>query len=229
VIDEARGVAVNTTYQRIGVLGIVPVIAIEDAEAAVPLADALAAGGLPVAEITFRTVAAADVIERIAHQRPEILVGAGTVISEENLRSAIDCGAAFGVSPGLNPTIFTQATKRSFPFVPGVMTPSDIENAIMLGAKLLKFFPAGAAGGTQMLKSIAAPYVHTGIRFMPTGGIKTDNVKDYLCLDIVFAVGGTWIATREDIASKRWNVIRDNCRKAVDIVSEMKRATAIAL
>jgi len=219
---------VNTIYHRIGTLCVVPVIAIEDAEAAVPLADALAEGGLPVAEVTFRTAAAVDVIERIAHQRPEILVGAGTVISEQNLQSAMDCGAAFGVSPGFSPSIFAQATKRNFPFVPGIMTPSDVENAITAGAKFLKFFPAAAAGGVQMLKSIAAPYIHTGVCFMPTGGIKAENLQDYLGLDIVFAVGGTWIATREDIASKHWNVIRDNCRRAVGIVSELKSATVTA-
>jgi 2-dehydro-3-deoxyphosphogluconate aldolase/(4S)-4-hydroxy-2-oxoglutarate aldolase len=108
------------------------------------------------------------------------------------------------------------------------MTPSDVEGAIAMGAMLLKFFPAGAAGGIQMLKSIAAPYAHTGVRFMPTGGVNEGNLKDYLELGIVFAVGGTWIATREDIASKRWNVIRDNCHKAVGAVSELKSATATA-
>lgn len=216
----------HTIYERIETFRVVPVIAIEDAEAAVALADALAEGGLPVAEITFRTMAAAAVIERIAHQRPEMLVGAGTVITEQSLLSAMDCGATFGVSPGFNPSIFALATKSKFPFIPGVMTPSDVESAIAMGAIMLKFFPAGAAGGIQMLKSIAAPYVHTGVRFMPTGGVNEDNLKSYLGLGIVFAVGGTWIATREDIASKRWHVIRDNCRKAVGIVMELKSATA---
>lgn len=219
----------NTIFQQIGTYRVVPVIAIEDPEAAVPLADALMEGGLPVAEVTFRTMAAAAVIETIASQRPEILIGAGTVISEQNMRSAIDCGARFGVSPGFNPTIFAQAVKRMFPFIPGVMTPSEVESAIDAGAALLKFFPAGAAGGIQMLQSIAAPYVHTGVRFIPTGGVNKDNLKNYLGLSIVLAVGGTWIATREDIASKHWNEIRDNCRKAVDIVSELKVATATAL
>ena len=219
----------DTIYQRIGAFQVVPVIAIEDAEAAVPLADALADGGLPVAEITFRTIAAAAVIDRIAHQRPEVLVGAGTVISEQNLRSAINCGAAFGVAPGFNPTIFAAASKMKFPFIPGIMTPSELGGAIYAGARLVKFFPAGAAGGIQTLKSIAGPYVHTGVRFMPTGGVNERNLKDYLGLEIVLAVGGTWIATREDIASKRWSVIRDNCRKAVGIVSELKSAAATAL
>jgi 2-dehydro-3-deoxyphosphogluconate aldolase/(4S)-4-hydroxy-2-oxoglutarate aldolase len=151
------------------------------------------------------------------------------VISEQNLRNAIDCGAAFGVAPGFNPAIFAGACKREFPFIPGIMTPSEVEGAIHAGARLLKFFPAGAAGGIETLKSIAAPYIHTGVRFMPTGGVNEDNLKDYLELEIVLAVGGTWIATREDIASKRWNVIRDNCRKAVGIASELRSATATAL
>src|ERR1039458_3599913 len=215
-----------TIPQRIETFRVVPVIAIEDAEAAIPLADALAEGGLPVVEITFRTAAAAVAIEKIAHQRTEILVGAGTVISEQNLRSAMDCGAAFGVSPGFNPKIFALASKRKFPFIPGIMTPSDVESALTAGAMLLKFFPAGAAGGVQMLKSISAPYVHTGVRFMPTGGVNENNLRDYLGLSIVLAVGGTWIATREDIASKRWDVIRDNCLKAFKIVSELESAAA---
>lgn len=219
----------HAIYQRIVSFRVVPVIEIEDAEDAVPLADALADGGLPVAEITFRTAAAAAAIERIVHQRPGMLVGAGTVISEQNLRSAVDCGAQFGISPGFNHGIYAEAVKRKFPFIPGIMTPSDVGNAIDAGAKLLKFFPAGAAGGIQMLKSIAAPYAHTGVRFIPTGGVNEDNLKSYLALNIVLAVGGTWIAKREDIAFKRWSVIRDNCRKVVDTVSELKATTSTAL
>jgi 2-dehydro-3-deoxyphosphogluconate aldolase/(4S)-4-hydroxy-2-oxoglutarate aldolase len=211
-------------YERIGALRIVPVIAIEDLEAALPLADALVEGGLPAAEITFRTKAAAMVIEKIAKQRPEVLVGAGTVLTEENLRQAVGCGAAFGVAPGFNPKIVSQAIEMQFPFSPGVLTPSEIEGALSLGVNVLKFFPAGAAGGVNMLKSIAAPYAHMGVKFLPTGGVKQDNLRDYLEVKAVLAVGGTWIASREDIASKRWSMITDNCRNAVALVKDFEAA-----
>jgi 2-dehydro-3-deoxyphosphogluconate aldolase/(4S)-4-hydroxy-2-oxoglutarate aldolase len=208
----------NDIYGRIGALRVVPVIAIEEAESALPMADALLAGGLPVAEITFRTAAAASVIERIARERPDILVGAGTVLTPENLRRASDCGAAFGVAPGLNPEVVREALRIGFPFSPGVMTPSDIEAALSLGVRILKFFPAGAAGGLSMLKAIAAPYAHMGVKFIPTGGINQGNLREYLEQKTVLAVGGTWIATKEDIEAGRWNIIRDNCRRAVTVI-----------
>lgn len=213
-------------YEKIGLLRVVPVIAIEDPEAALPLADALLAGGLPVAEITFRTSAAEAVIERIVRERPGVLVGAGTVLTVENLRRAAGCGATFGVAPGLNPEIVREAQKIRFPFSPGIMTPSDIEGALSLGVQILKFFPAGAAGGVNMLKSLAAPYLHTGVRFIPTGGINQGNLKEYIEQKSVLAVGGTWIATRDDIAAGRWDTIRDNCRNAVAVVEQLKALTA---
>jgi 2-dehydro-3-deoxyphosphogluconate aldolase/(4S)-4-hydroxy-2-oxoglutarate aldolase len=214
----------NEIYARIGALRVVPVIAIENFEAALPLADALLEGGLPVAEITFRTNAAAAVIERIAKERPDVFIGAGTLLSAENLRRALECGARFGVAPGLNPEIVRAAQKIGLPFSPGIMTPSDIEAALSLGVKVLKFFPAGAAGGVKMLTSIAAPYVHLGVRFVPTGGVSQANMKEYLEQKSVLAVGGTWIATHEDIAGGRWNAIRENCRGAVEVVHQMKVA-----
>lgn len=215
---------VNQIHERIGALGVVPVIAIEDAGRALPLADALLEGGLPVAEITFRTSAAAAVIGKIVRERPGVLVGAGTILTVENLRRAAECGAAFGVAPGCNPEIVREARKLGFPFSPGVMTPSDIEAALSLGVKVLKFFPAGAAGGVNMLKSLAAPYAHLGVKFIPTGGVNQANLKDYLEQKSVLAVGGTWIATREDIAAGRWDVIRDNCRAAVSSAGQWRTA-----
>jgi 2-dehydro-3-deoxyphosphogluconate aldolase/(4S)-4-hydroxy-2-oxoglutarate aldolase len=216
---------VNEIYARIGSLCVVPVIAIENPDAALPLADALLEGGLPIAEITFRTAAAAAVIEKIAKQRPGILLGAGTLLNIENLRRAAECGATLGVAPGFNPDIVCEALKIGFPFSPGIMTPSDIEGALSLGAKVLKFFPAGAAGGVKMLRSISAPYAHLGVRFLPTGGIHPNNMKEYLEEKSVLAVGGTWVATREDIAAARWNTIRDNCRSALTAVEQLKDAT----
>jgi 2-dehydro-3-deoxyphosphogluconate aldolase/(4S)-4-hydroxy-2-oxoglutarate aldolase len=199
-------------YQTIGKLRIVPVIAIEDADSALLLADALLEGGLPVAEITFRTEAAGAVIKKIVKERPEVLVGAGTILTVDNLRKAIDCGARFGVAPGFNPKVVEESLKMNFPFSPGIMTPTDIEAALGFGIKILKFFPAEAAGGTKMLKSLAAPYAHLGVKFIPTGGITPDILNNYLTIPQVLAVGGTWIAKAEDINKKNWKQIIINCK-----------------
>ena len=201
---------------------VVPVIAIDDAQSAIPLADALMEGGLPVAEITFRTAAAAEVIARIAKERPSVILGAGTVLSVENLRRAKDAGARFGVAPGLNPDVVFEAGKLGLPFIPGVVTPSEVEQALALGARLLKFFPAEAFGGLKVIKALAAPYAHTGVRFMPTGGVTTTNLPDYLAVEVVACVGGTWIASREAIAEKKWAQIRDNCKAAVELAKKIR-------
>jgi len=176
--------------------GVIPVIAIDDVECALALADALIEGGLPVAEITFRTAAAAQVISKIAKERPQVVLGAGTVLSAENVRRAKDAGALFGVAPGVNPAVVKEAIRVGLPFVPGVVTPTEIEQALSMEAKILKFFPAEAFGGLKVLKALAAPFAHLGVRFMPTGGITTANLGDYLCADIIACVGGTWIASR---------------------------------
>jgi len=200
--------------ERIGELGVVPMIAIDDAAAALPLADALIAGGLPIAEITFRTAAAAEVIAALRAERPDLLVGAGTILTVENLRRASDCGAQFGVSPGLNPAVVAEARKIAFAFAPGVMTPTDVEAAMMMGLSVLKFFPAEAVGGAKTLKSLAAPYAHTVLKFIPTGGINQNNAGDYLAMDCVLAVGGSWIAGRDAIAAGDWETIERNARAA---------------
>lgn len=208
----------TAVFQTISAKGIVPVIAIDDAEAALPLADALLDGGLPIIEVTFRTKAAAEVISRIRKERPDMLVGAGTVLNESNLEAAVAAGAQFGVAPGLNPQIVGRATALGLPFTPGVCTPSDIEAAVSLGCTVLKFFPAEAAGGVAMVKALAAPYGHLGVEFVPTGGVNLNNLVDYLKLDAVAAVGGTWIAKKDDIAAGRWDEIAQRCREAVDLV-----------
>jgi 2-dehydro-3-deoxyphosphogluconate aldolase/(4S)-4-hydroxy-2-oxoglutarate aldolase len=205
-------------YAKIRGFGIIPVVAIDSVDAALPLADALSEGGLPVAEITFRTDAAADVIREIVTKRPEMLVGAGTLLTAENLERAVDCGASFGVAPGCNPTVIQKARELDFAFSPGVMTPSDVERALELGVTVLKFFPAGAAGGVEMLKSLAAPYAHTGVRFIPTGGVDQGNLAEYLALPSVVAVGGTWVATRADLAAGDWSGITERCRAALAAV-----------
>ena len=201
---------------------VIPVIAIDSADSALPLADALLEGGLPVAEITFRTAAAAEVIARIAKERPAMILGAGTVLTAENLGRACDAGAKFGVAPGLNPDVVAEAAHRGLPFMPGVITPTEVEQALSLGLKLLKFFPAEAFGGLKVIKALAAPYGHAGVKFMPTGGVTTANLADYLAEKSVACVGGTWIASREAIAEKRWAQIRDNCRAAIEIVKRVR-------
>jgi 2-dehydro-3-deoxyphosphogluconate aldolase/(4S)-4-hydroxy-2-oxoglutarate aldolase len=218
----------HEVHLRIASLGVVPVIAIEEQAAALPLADALLEGGLPIAEITFRTTCAAAVIEEISSKRADLLVGAGTILDEEDLNRAAQSGAAFGLAPGFNAKVVTEALAIGFPFSPGVMTPSDIEGALSLGVRVMKFFPAGAVGGMKMLSSITAPYLHKGIRFIPTGGVTPENAVSYLEHRMVIAIGGTWIATREDISSRNWNKITANCRAAVTAVKEL-RASATSV
>lgn len=202
--------------------GVVPVIALDDPAQALPLADALIAGGLPVAEITFRTDAARATIAAMARHRPEMLVGSGTVITEEQVDQSLEAGARFALSPGIDAAVLAHAAARGLPFAPGIMTPSDLQVALRVGCRMVKFFPAMAAGGPNMLKNIAAPYKHTGIRFNPTGGVTMDNLGDWLALPEVSAVGGTWIATRADIAAGDWARITANARAAVARVAELR-------
>lgn len=196
-------------------LGVVPVIAIERVEDAVPLADALLEGGLPVAEITFRTAAAADVLAALRDARPELCIGAGTVLDAASLAQAISAGAKFALAPGLDPEMVAAAERAGLPFFPGVMSPSDLTGAARLGAKLVKFFPAGAAGGPNFLEAISAPFAHLGIRFIPTGGVTEATIADWLRLKSVVAVGGTWIARTEDIRERRFSGIALKARAAV--------------
>ena len=207
---------------RVAQLGVVPVIAIEKVEAAIPLADALLEGGLPVVEITFRTAAAAEVIRKIAQERPQLLVGAGTVLTPANLEAAKASGAAFAVAPGLNPQTVKQAEQIGLPFVPGVATPTDIEAGLALGCKLLKFFPAEALGGVAMIAALSAPYKHTGLRFIPTGGVSTANLEAYTRLETVAAVGGTWIAKKDDLAAGKWAEVSARCKAALQIVAKAR-------
>lgn len=202
--------------------GIVPVIALDDAAAALPLADALIAGGLPVAEITFRTKAALDTIIAIARHRPEMILGAGTILSEDQLDAAQQAGARFALAPGLDAAVLAHAVAKGLPFAPGIMTPSDLQAALRVGCRMVKFFPAMAAGGPNMLRNIAAPFAHTGIGFNPTGGVTLDNLGDWLALPEVRAVGGTWIATRADIAAGNWAKITANARAAVAAVAAIR-------
>lgn len=214
----------SAPFETAASLGIVPVIAIDDVKDAVPLADALLEGGLPIAEITFRTAAAAQVIAAMADKRPELLVGAGTILTPQALQSAIDAGARFGLAPGFDAEIVTAAADRNFAFAPGIMTPSDLTACARHGVKLAKFFPASAAGGPAMLDAIAAPFAHLGIRFVPTGGVGQDTIGDWLKLKSVAAIGGTWIARKDDIAMGKWADISAKARAAVARARELREA-----
>ena len=216
----------SSVLDRIAHYGIVPVIAIENVETALPLADALLEGGLPVIEITFRTAAAADIIRLLSRERPQLAVGAGTVLTSANLEAAKASGAAFAVAPGLNPAILDQSRRLGLPFFPGVATPSDIEAGLALGCKLLKFFPAEALGGVAMLDALSAPYKHTGVRFMPTGGVSPGNLEFYLKIETVCAVGGTWLARKVDLAAGNWGEIRRRCQTALESVIKARTKRA---
>lgn len=207
---------------KIAKLGVIPVIAIESADMALPLADALIEGGLPVAEITFRTQAAAEVISILAQKRPQLLLGAGTVLTPENVQRAKDCGATFAVAPGTNPAVVQKAKQIDLPFVPGVQNPTDIELALSLGCTVLKFFPAEASGGLKYLNAISAPYLHAGVKFVPTGGVNAKNLADYLKTSSVLACGGTWIASKEDMAAGQWAQVVARCREVEQIVKTLR-------
>jgi 2-dehydro-3-deoxyphosphogluconate aldolase/(4S)-4-hydroxy-2-oxoglutarate aldolase len=199
--------------ERMRAMRVVPVIVIDDANDALPLADALAEGGLPCAEITFRTAGAEEALRRIAGERPEIVVGAGTVLSAEQARRAKDAGASFVVSPGFGPAVVDACQDLGVPIYPGVCTPTEIEMALAKGLDVVKFFPAQPIGGLTYLKAIAAPYV--GVRFIPTGGVNPDNLGGYLGFNRVIACGGSWMASAEMIRAGQWDAIRDATRAAV--------------
>ena len=194
---------------------VIPVIVINDAADAAPLAEALLEGGMNVIEVTCRTAAAEDALKNIKKAFPEMLVGAGTVVTMDQAKMCIDVGVDFGLAPGLNPATVTYFSDHETLFVPGVMTPSEIEQGLSLGCKMLKFFPAGAAGGPNLLKNLAAPYASHQIKFCPTGGVNLENMTDYLALSCVSAIGGSWLATQQQIADKNWSLITDQVKAAL--------------
>ncbi len=194
---------------------IIPVIVLDDANDAEPLAESLLEGGMKIVEITFRTAAAVEAISRIALAFPEMAVGAGTIVTKQQAKDAIRAGSQFGLAPGTDPETIRIFREADVPFIPGVATPSDIQAAYREGCQLVKFFPAGPLGGIPMLKALSAPYGNLGIRFCPTGGVNLENMGDYLSLPSVFAVGGSWIATQKDIAEKNWKAISQNAKRAL--------------
>ncbi len=206
----------NEIIQKIYETGIVPVIALDDAEKAVPLARALMNGGLPIAEITFRTAAAEQAIRNIVRELPDMLVGAGTVTTKEQADRAANAGAKFIVSAGFNPEITKYVLSKGIQMMPGTATPGEMEQAMSLGLDVLKFFPAEQNGGVAKLKAIAGPYPN--LRWMPTGGVNTKNLLDYLSFGGIIACGGTWMVKKELIENERWDEIERLSREAVSIM-----------
>ena len=200
-------------FEKIGNLGIVPVVAIHDAAHAVDLAEALKKGGLPVAEITFRTAAAEEAIKRIAGEVPGLLLGAGTVLTVEQAEKAIAAGADFIVAPGFNPKVVGYCQDRGVPITPGICTPTDIEAALGMGLKVLKFFPADTSGGIKGLKGMSAPYGM--LKFIPTGGINAGNLNEYLAFEKVLACGGSWMVKADLISAGNFDLITELTREAV--------------
>ncbi|MCI8391385.1 MAG: bifunctional 4-hydroxy-2-oxoglutarate aldolase/2-dehydro-3-deoxy-phosphogluconate aldolase [Roseburia sp.] len=210
----------NKVLEEFQKIGIIPVIALDHIEDAAPLAKALCDGGLPCAEVTFRTDAAEESIRIMAEQFPEMLVGAGTVLTTEQVDRAVNAGAKFIVSPGLNPKVVKYCVEKNIPITPGCSNPSDVEVAIELGLEVVKFFPAEAAGGLNMIKSMAAPY--TKMKFMPTGGINAKNLTSYLDFKKIIACGGSWMVNKDMIAAKDWDGITALTREAVSTMLGIK-------
>lgn len=206
--------------ERIGEIGIVPVVVLNDVKDAEPLAQALCDGGLPCAEVTFRTDAAEESIRRMTESFPDMLVGAGTVLTIDQVDRAVAVGAKFIVSPGLNPKIVKYCNEKGVLIIPGCANPSDVEQAIENGLSVVKFFPAEQAGGLNYIKAIAAPY--TGLKFMPTGGINPKNVRSYLAYDKILACGGSWMVKGDLVQAGEFDKVRELVKEAVEIVKESR-------
>lgn len=194
---------------------------IDKAEHAVPVAQALIRGGLATMELTLRTPAALPALKAIREGVPEMLAGIGTILTTEQVDQVVEAGAAFGVAPGMNPIIIKHAQDRGLPFGPGIMTPSDIETAIELGCRTIKYFPAETSGGIKHLTGIAAPYIHLGLDFIPLGGLNANNMTDYLRSPLISAIGGSWIAKQDVINAEDWDTIEKNAREAREIADSI--------
>ena len=210
----------NKVLEEIKKIGIVPVVVLDDAKDAEPLAKALCEGGLPCAEVTFRTEAAEESIRIISEKYPEMLVGAGTVLTTEQVDRAVAAGAKFIVSPGFNPKIVKYCIDRDIPVTPGTQTPSEMEQAIEMGLDVVKFFPAEPAGGLKMIKAVAAPY--TMLQFMPTGGINLNNVEEYLEYDRILACGGSWMVKGDMIRNGEFDQIQVMVKEAKELADEIR-------
>ena len=207
--------------ETLGNAGVIPVIVIEREEQAVPLAKALVKGGLPVLEVTFRTAAAAA-IAAIRREVPEAILGAGTLLTPQMVKDAKAAGAVFGVAPGFDPVVMAAAEEAGLPMCPGIATASELSQALTAGCRMVKFFPAEAAGGVKMIKNLLGAFRFTGVRFMPTGGVSAANLADYLAVPEIAACGGTWIVPKDAMASGDWGRIRELAAEAVAIRRQVR-------
>ncbi|MBQ9789175.1 MAG: bifunctional 4-hydroxy-2-oxoglutarate aldolase/2-dehydro-3-deoxy-phosphogluconate aldolase [Lentisphaeria bacterium] len=206
---------------NLGKIKIVPVLVLNDVDSGLKVCEILSECKLEAAEITFRTQAAEAIIRAASEKFPNLYLGAGTILNVNDLHRAFDAGAKFAVAPGFNPTVVKEAVANSFAFAPGVCTPSEAEQAMELGCKFLKFFPAEAAGGVKMIQSLIAPYKHLGIKFMPTGGITAENAVNYLKIKEIVAVGGTWLGKTADIDGGNFDNIRNLVKVAVELKNNL--------
>lgn len=204
--------------EKIAELKVVPVVVLEDAKDAAPLAKALCEGGLPCAEVTFRTAAAKDSIKAMTDAYPDMLVGAGTVLTTEQVDSAVEAGAKFIVSPGFDPEIVDYCLEKEIPVFPGCITPSEVAQAVKRGLRVVKFFPAEQFGGIATIKALSAPYV--GLKFMPTGGISAKNLKEYLACKPIVACGGSWMVKKDLIQAGEFEKIKEMTKEAVALANE---------
>ena len=201
-----------TVLERLANSGVVPVVVLDDAKDAVPTANAMVAGGIDVMEITFRTAAAPDAIKAVAENCPDMLVGAGTVLNLEQCKKAVAMGAKFIVSPGFDAEVVDWCIANDIPVTPGCVTPTEITAAVNRGLKVIKFFPANVYGGLNAMKNLAAPFV--GIKFMPTGGVNAQNLREYIDAPFIHAVGGSWVCPKADIAAGNFEKITKLCAEA---------------
>lgn len=211
----------KTIAEQFQECGVVPVVVLEDAKDALPLAKALTGGGLPCAEVTFRTEAAEESIRIMSREYPDMLVGAGTVLTVEQVDRAVAAGAKFIVSPGFDPEIVDYCLEKDIPVFPGCITPSEVAQAVKRGLKVLKFFPAEQAGGVAMIKAMAAPY--TMVKFMPTGGISAKNLKDYLSCDKIICCGGSWMVKGELVKNGEFERICELTKEAVELAASIRQ------
>ena len=210
----------STVAEKIAELGVVPLVVLEDAKDAAPLAKALVEGGLPCAEVTFRTAAAEESIKLMTAEYPDMFVGAGTVLTIDQVDRAVAAGAKFIVSPGFDPEIVDYCLEKEIPVFPGCITPSEVAQAVKRGLKVVKFFPAEQFGGVATIKAMAAPYV--GLKFMPTGGVNAKNLESYLGCDKIIACGGSWMVKGDLVKAGKFDEIKDLTAEAVKLVAEIR-------
>ena len=210
----------STAAERFAELGVVPVVVLEDAKDAAPLAKALVEGGLPCAEVTFRTAAAEESIRIMASEYPDMFVGAGTVLTIDQVDRAVAAGAKFIVSPGFDPEIVDYCLSKDIPVFPGVITPSEVAQAVKRGLKVVKFFPAEQFGGVATIKAMAAPYV--GLKFIPTGGVNAKNLENYLSCDKIVACGGSWMVKGDLVKAGKFDEIKSLTEEAVKLAAQIR-------